>query len=91
MEDTARRVRELQAEAEATTQHVEQSKKERVRVSLQLRKQQRTLEVGLGFLNWQQFLQALDHNIVLRLILPPNNLGRVERTARRDSESRSPH
>ena len=46
MEDTARRVRELQAEAEATTQHVEQSKKERVRVSLQLRKQQRTLEVG---------------------------------------------
>ena len=45
MEDTARRVRELQAEAEATTEDVEQSKKERVRASLQLKKQQRTLKV----------------------------------------------
>ena len=45
MEDTARRVRELQAEAEATTQHVQQSKKEKARVTFQLRKQQRNLEV----------------------------------------------
>ena len=45
MEDTARRVRELQAEAEATAEDVEQSKKERVRASLQLKKQRRTLKV----------------------------------------------
>ena len=45
MEDTARRVRELQAEAEATAEDVAQSKKERVRASLQLKKQQRTLNV----------------------------------------------
>ena len=45
MEDTARRVRELQAEAEATAQHVQQSKKEKDRATFQLRKQQRNLEV----------------------------------------------
>ena len=45
MEDTARRVRELQAEAEATTQHLQQSKKEKARATFQLRKQQRNLEV----------------------------------------------
>ena len=49
MEDTARRVRELQAEAEATAEDVEQSKKERARVSLQLRKQKRSLEVWCVF------------------------------------------
>ena len=49
MEDTARRVRELQAEAEATAEDVAQSKKERARVSLQLKKQKRSLEVCLGF------------------------------------------
>ena len=45
MEDTARRVRELQAEAEATTQHVQQSKKEKARVTFQFKKQRRSLEV----------------------------------------------
>ena len=48
MEDTARRVRELQAEAESTAENVAQSKKERVRVTMQLRKQRRTMEVWDG-------------------------------------------
>ena len=51
MEETARRVRELQVEAEATAEHVQQSKKERVRASMQLKKQQRTLKVRTTGLN----------------------------------------
>ena len=47
MEDTARRVRELQVEAKTTAEDVEQSKKERARMSLQLKKQKRSLEVCL--------------------------------------------